>query len=64
MYAGRVVSWSSRTQRYVTLSSKSECVALAEVTREVIFSINILIFIHPDREVREVPIFEDNNSAT
>ena len=64
LYAGSVVSWFSRTQHCVTLSTtESEYIALTEVTREVIFLRQILDFIEPRREVRPVTIFEDNDGA-
>jgi len=64
LYAGGVVSWFSRTQHCVTLSTtESEYIALTEVTMEIIFLRQILDFIEPRRVRRAVTIFEDNDGA-
>ena len=64
MCAGACVSFFSRTQKSVTLSStEAEYVVMAEGFKEAIFLRCILSFIFPDRGVRCTAIFEDNVGA-
>ena len=64
MCAGACVSFFSRTQKSVTLSStEEECVAMAEGFQEAIFLRYIWSFIFPDRDVGGTTIFEDNVGA-
>ncbi|CAM9450595.1 unnamed protein product [Pylaiella littoralis] len=61
MCAGACVSFFSRTQNSVTLSStEAEYVALAEGFKEAIFLRYIWSFIFPDRDVGCTTIHEDN----
>ena len=64
MCAGACVSFFSRTQKSVTLSStEAEYVAMAEGFKEAIFLRYIWSFIFPDRDVGCTTIFEDNVGA-
>ena len=64
MCAGACVSFFSRTQKSVTLSStEAEYVAMAEGFKEAIFLWYIWSFIFPDRDVGCTAIFEDNVGA-
>ena len=64
LLAGGAVSWFSRTQHCASLSStESEYVALANVTREVVFLKELLEFILPNRRRGPVTVFEDNDGA-
>ena len=64
MCAGACVSFFSRTQKSVTLSStEAKYVAMAEGFKEAISLRYIWSFIFPDRDVGCTTIFEDNVSA-
>ena len=64
MCDGACVSFLSRTQKSVTLSSmEAEYVAMAEGFKEAIFLRYIWSFIFPDRNVGCTTIFEDNVGA-
>ena len=64
MCAGACVSFFSRTQKSVTLSStEAEYVAMAEGFKEAIFLRYIWSFIFPDRDVGCTTVFEDNVGA-
>ena len=64
MCAGACVSFFSRTQKSVTLSSTdAEYVAMAEGFKKAIFLQYIWGFIFPDRDVGCTSIFEDNVGA-
>ena len=64
MCAGACVSFFSRPQKSVTLSStEAEYVAMAEWFKEVIFLRYIWSFIFPDRDVGCTTIFEGNVGA-
>lgn len=60
-----MIYWVDSTQHFVTLSStEREFVALAEVTREhVLFLRLVLDFIHPGFVTRRVTIFEDHGGV-
>ena len=61
MYAGACVSFFSRTQKSVTLSStEAEYVGMAEGFEEAIFLRYIWSFIFLDRDVGCTTIFENN----
>ena len=58
------VSWFSRTQKCVTLSTtEAECVALADIVKEVLFWRQVWSFMLPDVRMPCIPVFEDNEGA-
>ncbi|XP_058456542.1 uncharacterized protein LOC131433938 [Malaya genurostris] len=63
MYAGGAVSWISRLQNFVTLSSmESEYVALSEASQEAVWLLNLLEdFGEPSP--KPIPLWEDNQSC-
>ena len=64
MCGGGCVSWFSRTQKCVTLSTiKAEYVAMAEVLKEVMFSRHVWRFMLPEVGMPCIPVFEDNEGA-
>ena len=64
MYAGEAVTWFSRTQRYVTLSTtESEYVALGDCIKETLFVRGVLEFLVPYTTFRPVRVYEDNQGA-
>lgn len=64
MCAGACVSFLSRTQKSVTLSStEAEYVAMADGLKEAIFLRYIWSFIFPRRDVGCTLVFEDNEGA-
>ena len=64
MCGGACVSWFSRTQKCVTLSTtEAEYVALADVVKEVLFLRQVWRFMLPDVGVTCIPVFEDNQGA-
>ncbi|CAM9606791.1 unnamed protein product [Pylaiella littoralis] len=64
MCGGGCVSWFSRTQKCVTLSTTEvEYVALAEVTKEVLFLRQVWRFMSPEVGMPCIPVFEDNEGA-
>ncbi|CAB1110909.1 unnamed protein product [Ectocarpus sp. CCAP 1310/34] len=61
---GGSVSWFSRTQKCVTLSTtEAEYVALGDVVKEIIFLRQIWRFMLPQVGMPCIPIFEDNQGA-
>ena len=64
MCGGGCVSWFSRTQKCVTLSTtEAEYVALAEVVKEVLFLRKVWRFMLPEVGMPCIPVFEDNEGA-
>ena len=64
MCGGGCVSWFSRTKKCVTLSTtKAECVALADVIKEVLVLRQVWRFMLPDVGMPCIPVFEDNEGA-
>ena len=64
MCGGACVSWFSRTQKCVTLSTtEAEYVALADVIKEVLFLRQVWRFMLPDVGMPCIPVFEDNQGA-
>ncbi|CAN0505641.1 unnamed protein product [Discosporangium mesarthrocarpum] len=62
MFYGGAISWMSRTQRVVALSSaESEYYALSSVAQEVIFLRSVLEFVRPSLPSTCIEIFEDND---
>ncbi|CAB1106091.1 unnamed protein product [Ectocarpus sp. CCAP 1310/34] len=58
------VTWFSRTQKSVTLSTtEAEYVAIADVLKEVLFLRQVWRFILPDASMPCIPVFEDNQGA-
>ena len=61
---GATVSWFSRTQRCVTLSStEAEYVAMGEVVKEALFVRNVLEFLVPGVHKPPIVVYEDNEGA-
>ena len=64
MCGGAAVSWFSRTQKCVTLSTtEAEYVAMSECVKEAIFMRHVWCFILPARGVPCMKVFEDNQGA-
>ena len=64
MCGGGCVSWFSRTQRSVTLSTtEAEYVAMVEVMKEVMFLRHVWRFMLPDMGMPCIQVFEDNQGA-
>ena len=65
MCGGASVSWFSRTQKCVTLSSTegAEYVALADVIQEALFLTQIWRFMLPAAGMPCIPVFESNRCA-
>ena len=64
LFAGGAVSWFSRTQRCVSLStSEAEYVALSEGLKEILFLRAVLAFMKPGNEEQKVIVYEDNVGA-
>ena len=64
MCGGARVSWFSRTQKCVTLSTtEAEYVALADVIKEMLFLRQVWRFMLPDVGMPCTPVFEDNEGA-
>ena len=62
--AGAVVSWFSRTQHFVTLSStESEYISLVETVKELLFLRQLCEFIQPGSVKLPITVFEDNEGA-
>ncbi|CAB1107872.1 unnamed protein product [Ectocarpus sp. CCAP 1310/34] len=61
---GGVVSWFSRTQKCVTLSTtEAEYVALGDVVKEILFLRQVWRFMFPKVSMPCIPVFEDNQGA-
>ncbi|CAB1098415.1 unnamed protein product [Ectocarpus sp. CCAP 1310/34] len=61
---GGVVSWFSRTQKCVTLSTtEAEYVALGDVVKEILFLRQVWRFMLPKVGMPCIPVFEDNQGA-
>ena len=61
---GAAVSWFSRTQKCVTLStSEAEYVALGDAVKEALFMRHVWCFLFPGRVVPCMRVFEDNMGA-
>ena len=60
---GAAVSWASRTQRCVTLSTAAEHVALGEGVKEALFTGAVLSFTCPELTGSCVRVFEDNQGV-
>ena len=64
MCGGACVSWFSRTQKCVTLSTtEAEYVALAGTIKEVLFLRQVWRFMLPDVGMPCIPVFEGNQGA-
>ncbi|CAB1097046.1 unnamed protein product [Ectocarpus sp. CCAP 1310/34] len=64
MCGGGCVTWFSRTQKCVTLSTtEAEYVAIADVLKEVLFLRQVWRFMLPDAGMPCIPVFEDNQGA-
>ncbi|CAB1120479.1 unnamed protein product [Ectocarpus sp. CCAP 1310/34] len=64
MCGGGCVTWFSRTQKCVTLSTtEAEYVAIADVLKEVLFLRQVWRFMLPDASMPCIPVFEDNQGA-
>lgn len=64
MCGGSCVSWFSRTQKCVTLSTtEAEYVAMAEVLKEALFLRQVWRFMLPKAGMPCIPLFEDNEGA-
>ncbi|CAN0513507.1 unnamed protein product [Discosporangium mesarthrocarpum] len=62
MFYGGAISWMSKTQRVVALSStESEYYALSSVAQEFIFLRSVLEFVRPSLPITCIEIFEDND---
>ena len=61
---GTLVSWFSRTQKCVTLSTtEAEYVAMADGVKEALYVRGILKFFMPSVESKGIGVFEDNKGA-
>ena len=64
MCGGASVSWFSRTQKCMTLSTtEAEYVALADIIKEVLFLRQVWRFMLPQVRMPCIPVFEDNEGA-
>ena len=64
MCAGGGVSWYSKTQKCVTLSTtQAEYVAMSDVAKEILFSRQVWRFMLPRVGMPCIPLFEDNEGA-
>ncbi|CAM9741626.1 unnamed protein product [Choristocarpus tenellus] len=64
MFAGGAISWMSKVQKVVALSStESEFIALSSVAQELFFLISVFEFIQPQLSRCCIDLFEDNNGA-
>ncbi|CAB1106667.1 unnamed protein product [Ectocarpus sp. CCAP 1310/34] len=65
MWGGGCISWLSRTQKCVTLSTtEAEYVSLADVMKkEVLFLRKVWRFMLPEAGMPCIPVFEDNQGA-
>ena len=64
MCAGGGVSWYSKTQKCVTLSTtQAEYVAMSDVAKEILFLRQVWRFMLPRVGMPCIPLFEDNEGA-
>ena len=64
MYAGGAVSWYSKTQQCVTLSTtQAEYVAMSDVAKEILFLRQVWRFMLLRVDMPCIPLFEDNEGA-
>ena len=64
MCAGGGVSWYSKTQKCVTLSTtQAEYVPMSDVAKEISFLKQVWRFMLPRVGMPSIPLFEDNESA-
>ena len=64
MRGGASVSWFSRTQKCVTLSTtETECLALVDIIKEVLFLRQVWRFMLTEVGMPCIPVFEDNEGA-
>ena len=63
MCGGASVCWFSRTQKYVTLSTEAEYVALGDAVKELLFLRQAWRFMLPRKVMPCFPVFEDNQGA-
>ena len=64
MCAGGPVSWYSKTQKCVTLSTtQAEYVAMSDVAKEILFLWQVWRFTLPRAGLHCIPLFEDNEGA-
>ena len=64
MCGGGCVSWFSRTQKCVTLSTtEAEYVAMGDVVKEVLFVRHVWRFMLPEVGMPVIPVYEDNEGA-
>ena len=61
---GTLVSWFSRTQKCVTLSTtEAEYVAVADGVKEALYVRGVLVFLMPSLGSPSIGVFEDNKGA-
>ena len=64
MCAGGPVSWYSKSQKCVTLSTtQAEYVAMSDVAKEILFLRQVWRFMLPRVGMSCIPLFEDNEGA-
>ena len=64
MCAGGPISWHSKTQKCVTLSTtQAEYVALSDLGKEILFLRQVWRFMLPKEGMPCIPMFEDNEGA-
>ena len=64
LFAGGAVSWFSRTQRCVTLStSEAEYVSISDSMKDILYLRGFLGFMRPSSAEQKVILFEDNQGA-
>ena len=64
IYAGGPVSWYSKTQKCVKLSTtQAEYVAMPDVAKEILFLRLVWRFMSPRVSMPCIPLFEDNEGA-
>lgn len=64
MCGGGCLSWFSRTQKCVTLSTtEAEYVAMVDIVKEVLFLRQVWRFMLPEVGMPCIPVFEDNQGA-
>ena len=64
MYAGGPVSWHSKTQKCVTLSTtQAEHVAMSDIGREILFLRQVWFFMLPKARMPCIAMYDDNEGA-